>query len=493
MNNRVLTGLDPEKVFYWFEEICKIPHGSYNEKALSDYIISFAKERGITMTQDESWNLIGDVPATKGYENAPKVILQAHIDMVCNKEDGFEFNFAEDPITPVVENGWIHADRTTLGADNGIAVAEIMAIMDSEDIPHPPLQVMFTVIEEVAGTGASRMDYRWPDGEYLINNDVFYDDALLISCGGISKNVIDFPLERTPILVPESKVFFDLDITGLTGGHSGEYIHEGRGNAIDVLGEILYAIGKHFDFELTKVDADGLFNTICGAAHASICVKKADQEAFQEYFQILGKDIRTAYNRTDPDMTLELTMRAMSDGETSYKQDLQNRLVRMIFLSPTGMDKPFDTPCTVADNSSNLGSLKEEDGQIRLVMSIRNNSAYRHEQLLDEYRVLCDICGASIRTESSNGSWEYNPDSPFRDKACHVYESLFGAPPALKAVHSGIETAIIINKMAKQGRKLDAIAFGYIVTGAHSPEEKVNIASVAKCFTFLKALLASMK
>ena len=486
---RVLENREPKEVLYWFEEICRYPHGSFNEKALSDYLMHFARERGFAVRQDEVGNLAVEVPGTPGYETHPKTILQAHLDMVCKKEEGAEFDFTKDPLTLYVEDGWIRARHTTLGADNGCAVAMILAVLDSKTLPHPPLQVLFTTSEEVACTGAGKMDDSWPDGEYLLNMDVFRDDALMLSCAGISINRIEWDAAREAVEKPEGKTAFSLSVTGLKGGHSGEEIHEGRANAISVMAELLVPFADAGGYDLLEIRGEGLFNVISTVSKARIAVEKDRAAAVRAKLEELSRRIRQVYESTDPDMQIEIAEEPVEPEARRLAPAVKENLLALIYTAPVGMHKPMNTPCTLACSSSNLGSLKEENGTLCLVMSIRSNPEYRHDQLLRIYELLCASAGARMVTDRRIASWEYNPDSPLREKACEVYAAQNGRPPELIWVHSGVEVATFLTKLRSQGREADAIAFGCRIENAHSPEEALEIASLAKTYRFLTGLL----
>ncbi len=488
---RILAGLEPQDVLYWFEEICKYPHGTYHEKPLSDYLVKFAQERGFAVRQDESWNLAIEVPATPGYEECPKVILQAHIDMVCKKEEGSDFNFETDPLEIYVDNGWIRAKGTSLGADNCGAVAIIMAIMDSKTIKHPPMQVLLTVIEEVACTGAGRMDYTWPDGEYLINMDLFRDDAIMMSCAGISIHDIDWPVER--VALPAGKVAFDISFSGLKGGHSGEEIHEGRANAIAVLAEVLYVMRDRFGCDVIHMSGDGLFNVISSVSRARICCDEAQKNEVREALTELLGQIRLAYHDAEPNMVTDVTMQSIDGPVECLAPELVDKVLNMLYVAPVNMNMPFNTPCTLACSSSNFGSFGEVDGVLRLVMSIRSNPEYRHDQVYNKYRILCGLTGAKLTTHRRILSWEYNPDSPLRDLARQVYEMQNGQSPEIIVVHSGVEVATFLAKLKEQGRTADAIAMGYNILDAHSTGEAMEITSLAKTYRWLVGVLEAME
>lgn len=490
---RALDGLEPKEVFYWFEEISRIPHGSFHEKALSDYLKNFAEERNFPVKQDEVWNLAIEVPPSPGYEDRPKIILQAHMDMVCKKDEGYDFDFEKDPLSLYVDGDWIRAEHTTLGADNGTGVAMILAVMDSKTVKHPSLQVLFTTSEEVACTGAGKMDDSWPDGERIINLDVFRDDALMVSCAGISIHEIGWAAERRSVSDPEGMRAFRIEIRGLKGGHSGESIHEGRANALVVLGELLAELEDTEEFACLSASGDGLFNVICTQAEAVIGFSAETAEKGKDRLAEIGRRIREAYLRTDPGMEIGVEPVRMEDYPAQLSPEAKKRLIRLLYLAPTGMQTIFDDPCTQAGSSSNLGSLKEEEGKFCLVMSIRSNTEFRHDEVLRKYRLLCEELGASLVTNRRIGSWEYTPVSPLRETALRIYEEQNGEKPQVIIIHAGVEIATILGKLEKQGRSADAIAFGCNTPGAHSPKEAWQISTTAKTYRWLTTILEEAK
>ncbi len=493
MEERVLGGLDPQEVFYWFEEISKYPHGSYHEKPLSDFLLQHMRDCGYEVEQDESWNLRVEVPATPGYEDHPKTILQAHIDMVCKKDPGFEFDFEKDPIPLMIDGDWVTANHTTLGADNGIAVAMILAALHDPAVKHPPLQILFTTIEEVACTGAGRMADDWPDGELLINMDAFRDDAIMVSCAGISIHDILVPCvrEALPGALTDG-VSFTLKYRGMVGGHSGEVIHEGRANAAVVIGEFLAELWDRLPFRIRSVGADGLFNVICCVGDLEIVVAKELADKARAAIPEIIEMQKSVYQRTDPEMEVIVEERSVS-GQGSGITVLSEQTVRMLqdilYLSPAGMQVIADDPCTQASCSSNFGAIFEEDEKLRIVMSIRSNTEYFHDKMVRRFRRLCEMAGAQLVMNRRIGSWEYTPVSPFRDKVARIYEEQNGVAPEIIVIHAGVEVATILAKMEKCGKTCDAVAFGCLTPGCHSTDERLLIASAQKVYRLLKGIL----
>ncbi|MBR0372975.1 MAG: beta-Ala-His dipeptidase [Mogibacterium sp.] len=490
METKILAGLKPKEFFGWFEEICQHPHGSYHEKPLSDYLYDWAKGQGYEVKQDKDWNLVIDVPATPGMEDRPKVMLQGHIDMVCNKVEGSTHDFLTDPIQIYEEDGWITAKGTTLGADNGIAVAAFLAIVSDPSNPHPPLQLVLTAMEEVACVGAVALDPDWLDAKYLINLDVFHDDVFMVSCGGITANRAELPVKRIPVSGDVQGI--RINITGLRGGHSGELIHEGRANAIRVIDEVLFELKKSFDYGVIDIRGEGVFNAICAIAGATICVPKADADAALTKVKEIGAVLSKAYIKNEPGLGVEAAFTDVSPDATVLDGDLVDRLIKLLYVAPMGMNTPGDCPVTVADSSSTFGVLGEEDGVLRLTFSIRSNPEYRQDQVFSKYQILCDLLGAELYQDRRIVSWEYVPDSKLRDAAVAVYERLFGEAPRQLTVHFGNEVGTIVGKMIAKDPTFEAIAFGFEIEDAHAPLERLSIASAQKSYKLLQEILKAI-
>ncbi len=489
MAENVLIGLEPHGIFRWFEEICRHPHGTFHEKPLSDYIKAWAENKGYTVRQDKDWNLVIDVPATLGYETAPKVILQGHIDMVCNKTADSHHDFLTDPIKACVDGDWIHADRTTLGADNGIAVAAFLAVTEDTEAQHPALQLVLTASEEAACVGAVHLDAAWLDGDYIINMDSFYDDVFMVSCAGISVNKVEFPAARRPVADPEATQSYRIELDGIRGGHSGELAHTGRADAILVLAELLYAFGKAHSFGLCSIYGKGAFNAICCDGGAVICVDKGNADAALSEFQKIASTITAAYAINEPDMQIRLIPEETPKDATMLEDADARRLIEFLYVAPCGMSTPGNVPVTMADSSATYGVLEEENGMFQLLFAIRNNSEYRQDLLQNKYKALCDMYDVRFTCERRVAAWEYTPQSKLRDIAADAFAAYYGKPAPMTSVHWGVEIATLISKMAELGKKPEAIAFGIHTEGAHSPEERVSIRSAANSYYLLRDIL----
>ena len=489
MDENVLSRLEPHGIFQWFGELCQHPHGTFHEKPLSDYIKAWAEDKGYAVKQDEDWNLVIDVPATPGYEDAPKVILQGHIDMVCNKTVDSPHNFETDAIKVCVDGDWIHADCTTLGADNGIAVAAFLAITEDPEAQHPALQLVLTASEEAACVGAGHLDATWLDGDYIINMDSFYDDAFMVACAGISANRVEFPATRRPVSNLETTQSFRINLEGIRGGHSGELAHTGRADAIYVLSEILYAFGKVHDFGIRNIYGKGAYNAICCNGAAVICVDKRIGEIALHNLQQIASTITAAYAINEPDMQIRIIPEETPEAATVLEDADAKRLIEFLYVAPCGMITPGNVPVTMADSSATYGVLDEEDGVFQLQFAIRNNSEYRQDVLQNKYKALCDMYGIRFECERRVAAWEYTPQSKLRDIAADAFTSYYGKAAPMTSVHWGVEIATLIRKMEKVGRKPEAIAFGIRTEGAHSPEERVSIHSAANSYYLLREIL----
>ncbi len=491
MKNRIFEGLEPSKVFYWFEEICRIPHGSGNEKAISDYIAAAARDRGFNVIQDPSRNLVVDLPATKGLENRKKIILQGHIDMVCQKAEGVEFDFLTQPIRPYIDGEYIKARGTTLGADDGFAVAMLLAIMDSPELPHAPLQMVFTTEEEVFLVGAHALDGNLLDGDYLIGLDCSRDDILMVSCSGIS--ITDFVLDaKREARSFAGKQVIRLDITGLAGGHSGNMIHLGRANALKLTGELLTELGKHYSFDLLEISGGTASNNIPAQAYAVISCEAGDTEKLEGRLEELAQSVQAAYYRTDGGIQVSVTHPDAAQYQSVIPKENAKRLIRLLDLVYAGAYSIMDEKFSRAESSCNPAILTEKEGIIRLRVSIRSNSEYFHDVLLRKLQLTGELLGIKCVLEDRKMSWEYRPDSFLREQMRKLYLELNGEEPEIVKIHATVEASEFVAKMKNRGRKLDIVNIGCNNLDVHTPRERLEIRSVGKTWKLLSRIISEL-
>ena len=475
---RVLEGLKPEKVFYYFEEISKIPRCSGKEKQISDYLYNFAKSRNLEAIQDEHLNVIIKKPASKGYENAPTVMLQGHMDMVCEKNEGVEHDFGKDPIKLRIVDGHIYATDTTLGADNGIAVAMAMAVLDSE-LEHPSLEVLITTDEEKGMTGANKLDGSLFRSKYLLNLDSEEEGVFTSGCAGGSE--IDF---KIPVKFQSTKAnAFKIYVKGLSGGHSGTDIHKEKGNANKILGRILYDLID--DVELVSIEGGSKTNAIPREANAIVTVNNIDKVS--EKLEKWNETLKNEYTFTDPD--IKVTVTDLNKEVFPLEKEIFKKAAALINLIPVGVLSK-STEIDLVISSNNLGVISTDEKYIKFFNHPRSSV----ETLLSKdfnpaMEQLASILGIECEQGSYYPGWKYAKESIIRDICIEVYRDMFKKEALVGAIHAGLECGLLMDKIAE----LDAISMGPDAYDAHSPNEHVSIDSVGNLYKILCEILKRIK
>ncbi len=466
---RVLADLTPEKVFYYFEQLTAIPHGSGNVKKIADYLCFFAKVHQLEWERDEAHNVIIRKPATPGYENAATVILQGHTDMVCAKTAESTHDFEKDGLKLKVEDGWISADGTTLGGDNGIAVAYGLAILASDDLEHPPLEVVFTSDEEIGLLGAKALDMSRLKGKYLLNLDSESEGILTVSCAGGSMTTVTLPFTRSHCDGTVYKVTF----SGLLGGHSGAEIHKGRANAAVLLGEFLEQCGG----KLISAYGGCADNAIMSSLTAEIVggdvmdAAKTCQAKFRERFP-------------EENITLTVELLHVNGGE-AVSADLGGYLRK----APYGVQAMSKEIEGLVQTSLNVGILETRENAFVAIYSVRSSVEAEKKALNARVKEIAEEFGGSAVTEGEYPAWEYRKKSPLRDLMVKVYEKTFGKKMQVEAIHAGLECGLFAGGIPG----LDAVSFGPDMADIHTPAEKLSVASVENTWRYLLSALAAMQ
>ena len=484
----VLDGLKPEGVYRFFEEISEIPRGSGNEKGISDYLVGFAQKRGLRVYQDNALNVIIYKPGTDGYESSPPVIVQGHMDMVCEKNADTVHDFETDPLKLLVDGDYVKALGTTLGADNGVAVAYALALLDSADIPHPPLEVVMTVAEEVGLEGAARIEADKLSAMRMINMDCGGEGTFTTSCAGGLRASIHFNIERAD--VPKGYAFVRAMVKGLVGGHSGGDIHRERANANVLLGRLLYALNEKFDICLVEIEGGAKDNAIPREAYAVLAVSGADLAAFESEAAAYEAVFRNEFRNTDPEMELvseRLTDRPLSDRVLDKK--LFRNVVAAIILTPNGVQAMDTNIEGMVETSNNLGSIRMTGTEIVLTNAIRSSSVSRKKMIEARIHALAECLGAKAISGSDYPAWEYSKDSALRKTFVDTYTEMYGSEPVVTGIHAGLECGVFSGKMPG----LDMIAFGPDTPGVHTPDERMSISSVARVWEFLLEIMKRLK
>lgn len=482
----VLAHLEPEKVFYYFEEITKIPHGSGNEGPLADYLVDFAKKRGLECRKDEAGNVVIKKKGTAGYEDADAVILQGHIDMVCEKLAEVAHDFTKEPLQLEIDGDFIKAKGTTLGADNGIAAAYMMAILDAEDLAHPPLEAIFTTGEETGMEGAKGLDCSDLKGKYLINMDTEEEGKFLISCCGGRRVQILLPVEY--VEKEEKEQAYLLKIKGLKGGHSGSDIHLQRASANKLMGRVLQALTEKTAFHLVRVDGGKMDNAICREAEAVLTLTETEAEKAAAAVAEMEKILKEEYRRADGDMIVTWE-RLREDVPRVMAEDTKKKAIAILLLLPFGVESMSLDVGGLVESSSNPGIVKTEAGQITFDSAVRSSVASKKEMICGKIQALAELCGAKCEGRADYPGWMYREDSKLLTVLEEAYRRTTGKEPERVAIHAGVECGLFADKMPW----LDMVSLGPEMYDVHTPDERLSISSTKRTWELLKAALAELK
>ena len=464
-----------------FEAISRIPHGSGQEKALSDYILFFAKNLKLQAVQDEIGNLVIRKPAAKGYENAPVVMLQGHLDMVCEKNMDVAHDFTREPLKLITEGDWLRAEGTTLGADDGVAVAYCMALMENDDIPHPALELVLTVQEETGLEGATALDPGLVNGDMLINLDSGEEGVFLTSCAGGLKLDMDVPVAREA--APAGSVFARVRVTGLMGGHSGVDIDKGRGNSIRLMAALLERLRTEYGARIASLLGGLKDNAIPREAEAVVCVpaeKLADALAAVEAYDA---EVRPAYDEADPQLKILAAETDAADGVLT--DDSARALLAFLLGLPNGPLAYSAAFPELVETSNNVGVVRLGVDAAQVVCALRSSVAASKHALAADIRAVAEKVNAAVLEHGEYPAWEYNPDSRLRELAVETLEALSGQKAILAAVHAGLECGLFAAK--RPG--LDMIAFGPTMRDIHSPLERLYLPSFIRTWELLVEIL----
>lgn len=474
------------EVFRYFEEISSIPRASGNEKRISDYMVEFAKAQGLEAIQDEALNIIIKKSASPGYEKAPAVILQGHMDMVCEKNKGTVHDFDKDPIRLRVVEDMIYAQETTLGADNGIALAYVMAILASKDIQHPRLEVLFTSDEENTMSGAAAIDPAMLSAKLLINLDSEEEGHFLVSSAGGTKAKLVIPVEWEN--VPQGTVPYMLSVGGLRGGHSGIEIDKGRGNANKLMGRLLNRINRACEISIAEINGGLKSNAIPREAEALVVVNESSKQELETAVKEMEPIFKNELRAVEPDLYIRLEPVTVSVGKVFTKQTA-DKLIRSIIIMPDGIQSMSMEIKGLVESSTNLGVISTKDSELWLINEIRSSVRSLKTKILDQVEALAGILDSSVRIESDYPEWEYNPDSKLRPLFIETYKKKYGIESKIVAIHAGLECGIFMNKIAG----LDAISLGPNMYNVHTPDEHLSISSTERVWEFLLEVLKAMK
>lgn len=477
----VLSELEPKSVYRFFEEMCAIPRGSGKTKAVSDWIVSFARERGLKYRQDAANNVVIFKDATPGYENAPAVMVQGHMDMVCEQDPDCTKNMDTDGLDLFVEGDLVGAHGTTLGGDDGIAVAMGMAILDSEDIPHGPLECVFTVDEEVGLLGAQALDVSDLKARILINLDSEEDGVFTVSSAGSTRLVTSFSGKREPCIDP----VYRLTVTGLVGGHSGEEIHKGRANSNLLLGRAMYELGNACALRLIEAAGGAKDNAI--PRESSALITLSDPAAAAAAASALDAALKGEYRATDPGVRVLLEP---ADSELDpLDVDATRRITCFLFCVPNGVQAMSADVPGLVQTSTNLGRLFTKGDTVSMGFMARSCINSQRDETVERIEALALALGGTFPPTSSNSAWEFKADSPLRDVMIAAFRDIYGAEPIVAALHAGLECGVLAGKIPG----LDCISIGPDLTDIHTPRERLHVASAERIWKLVLETLKRLK
>ncbi len=479
--SEVLKGLNPELVFKYFEEISQIPRGSGNEKAISDYLKRFGEELGFETIQDESLNIIIRKPATSGYENCPGVILQGHMDMVCEKNKDTNHTFLTDPRKLRIEDDLIYATGTTLGADNGIAVAMGMAILSSKDLAHPALEVLITTDEEAGMTGAMALDGSNLKGEYIINLDSEEEGFLLVSCAGGVTATSSLKAEYTN--VDNNKQGLLVEVKGLLGGHSGMDIIKQRANSNILMGRLLNLLCV--DFDLAKVSGGSKNNAIPREAEATIVVNKEDVEKAKKCIEEITANFKHEFSTADPGLEVACSE---ANVDKVFTCDTKDKVINLLNLIPNGIQSMSMDIEGLVQSSTNLGVVHTTDSEVTFECAVRSSVSTLKDDITNKMELLSTSLDGKFQLASDYPAWEYAKDSKLESICVSVYEKMTGKKPVIKAIHAGLECGLLLDKLPHA----QAISLGPNMYEVHTPNEHLSISSTKNTWEYVVEILKSM-
>lgn len=478
---KVLQGLEPASVFGFFEEICNIPHISYHEKELSDFCVNFAEERGLYYEQDKLGNVIIIGEATPGYEDAEPVMVQGHLDMVGDKIPTCTIDMEKEPIKLVVDGDYLTADGTTLGGDDGIAVAYGLALLDAKDIPHPRLEVVLTVSEEVGLLGATDIDLSCCKAKRLINIDSEEEGVFTAGCAGGLRADCVIPSETEV----KKGVVCEIKTQGFLGGHSGIEINKGRANGNTMMGRFLMFLEDKVAFDIVSIVGGVKDNVIPKNVVAKLLVKKKDVDALQEALARFNQFIAVEFAVADPDITLVLEVQEETECRV-LSASSKEKAITVLNLMPNGVQTMSRDLPDLVETSLNMGVVKIDEEQISLCFSVRSSLESAKEFIARKLRQLTESLGGTATYRGEYPGWPYARDSKLRDLCVKVYKEQYGKEPKIEVIHAGLECGILSSKV----EGLDCISIGPDMFDVHTPDEKISVSSIARVWEFLKAVLA---
>jgi dipeptidase D len=480
----MLQNIEPQIVWKHFESLNAVPRPSKKEERVIQFMLDFGKGLGLETLQDEEGNVIIKKQATKGHENKKTVVLQSHLDMVHQKNENTKFDFETEGINMYVEDDWVKAKGTTLGADNGLGVAAIMSILSSSDIEHPALEALFTIDEETGMTGAKNLDPNILKGDILLNLDTEEDDEIGIGCaGGVDVTATRFYIEES---VPENTTAFEIIISGLNGGHSGMDIIKGLGNANKLMTRLLFQVHKHFNMRLASFSGGGLRNAIPRESKSVIVVLNDEIEKFKDKFNSGVEEIKSEYETLEPNLNISLT--AVESPKNVVSSDVQDMIIKALQTAHNGVYRMSPDIEGLVETSNNVAKVDIAKGKIEISCLTRSSVDSGKWDLAYSLESAFDLAGCQVNFSGDYPGWTPNPKSEILKVVDTLYQKEFGQKANIAACHAGLECGIL----GSHYPDMDMVSFGPTIRGAHSPDERASISSTQKFWGFLKEILKNI-
>lgn len=480
----VLGHLKPELVWNHFEEICKYPRPSKKEEKIAAHIVSIGKKLGLETIQDKFGSILIRKPATPGFENRKTVVLQSHIDMVCEKNRGVEHDFDNDPIQPYIDGEWVKAKGTTLGADNGIGVAAALAVLESNELKHGPIEALFTLDEETGLTGANSLKKNWMKADILINMDSEEEGSLYIGCSGGLNTRATFKVK--PEKAPKSYSAFEVKVIGLKGGHSGLEIQVGRGNAVKILVRLLYSYGKENNYHLVSIEGGNKHNAIPRESFAKVLVPKKDEKVFKKFVKKFNETVKAEFETLEPD--LKVSIEKIKGVDKVFNSKLQKNLINALYAVPHGVIKMSPDIPDLVETSTNLAVVTTEGKHVNIVTTQRSSVASEISDIRNMVSAVFELAGAELFYNDGYPGWKPDVNSEILNVFKKAFTDLYEKEPEVKAIHAGLECGIIKEKYPD----MDMISFGPTMFGVHSPDERLKIDTIPKFWEQLVKVLENI-
>ena len=480
-----MLNLKPAKVFYYFNEITKIPRPSKREEKMSLWLEETGKKLGLPTKRDKVGNVLISKPATPGKENVTPVVLQAHMDMVCEKNNDKVFDFDKDSIETYIDGEWLKAKGTTLGADDGIGVALALAILDDKELEHGPIEALFTIDEETGLTGAAAVEAGFMKGKMLLNLDSEDEGQFFIGCAGGKDTVATLPCEYEP--VEEGFEFFKVEVKGLQGGHSGDDINKGRGNAVKLIARILWNSYSDFNLRIADINAGNLRNAIAREGFAIVAVPKEEVNGWKAYLAQMDKTYKDEFHTTDPGVTV--TVEPAAAVKEVFEETFQIDVLNALVVCPHGVAAMSQDIPGFVETSTNLASVKVVDGNVVFTTSQRSSVESKKQAIVDKVSATFWMIGADVVNSDGYPGWNPNPDSEALRVLVEAYHNVFHKEPQVLAIHAGLECGLFSEKYPD----MDMVSFGPTLRGVHSPDEKLEIKTVQMCWDLMVEFFKLLK